>query len=198
MRVADRPSSPAAKIVAALDRLSRAQRSHRQATASRLGLTPLQADLLTILADGAPPEPEVGRLAAELGVAQPTVTDALVALERKGLIRREAHHGDRRRSVTRLTSKGENMATQVAAGDGALVAAVAGLDLEDQAAAVRTLVGLISRYLESGVITVARTCLTCRHHSRANDGSHYCALLDTALAQPELRVNCPEHELVSL
>src|SRR5690554_5404810 len=76
----------AVKMVAALDRLARAQRQLRQSAASRLGLTALQAELVTMLAAGPPPEHVVGELASELGVRQPTLTDSAAALERKGLL----------------------------------------------------------------------------------------------------------------
>lgn len=109
----DRPAALAARVGAALERLGRARRIHRQGVATAHGLTPLQLDLLATLADGPPPLPYVGELAAELGVAQPTVTDSLNALVRKGLVRRRRDDADARRSLLTLTRGGDRVVAEI-------------------------------------------------------------------------------------
>lgn len=188
----DRPAPLASKVATALDRLARARRIQRQAIATRQGVTPLQVELLTTLADGPPPPPLVGMLATEIGVAQPTITDSLRALERKGLVERHLDSDDARRTATRLTGAGRALVRDARAADADLVAAIGALPPGEQAVLLETLLGLIGRLVESGAITVARTCLTCRHHEY--DGvTHHCTLLAADLAPAELRVNCPEH-----
>lgn len=190
---ADRPEALPGKIAAALDRLARGQRAHRQAVATRHGLTPLQLDVLGALRDGPPPEPLVGLLATELGVAQPTVTDSVRALERKGLVRRHRDAHDGRRAALTLTAAGHRLASDLDVVDDALVHAAGALPLAVQEAVFEALLALIAHLVDTGAITVARTCLTCRYHH--HDGStHRCALLDVDLPRGELRVNCPEHQ----
>lgn len=50
----------------------------------------------------------------------------------------------------------------------------------------------------SGLITVARMCVTSRFFRRdvypAEASSHHCGLLDVPLGDSYLRVDCPEHE----
>lgn len=183
-----------ARVVAALDRLARGQRSHRQALASGHGLTPLQLELLATLAGGPPPEPLVGLLARELGVSQPTVTDSLLALERKGLLTRHRETADRRRTGVALTGAGARLVADVSSADRDLVDAVAALPRGDQETALEVVLTLIGRLVDTGVVQVARTCLTCRFHERGAGGDHRCALLDVDLPRAELRVNCPEHQ----
>lgn len=188
----DRPAGLAAKVAAALDRLARARRIHRQAIATDHGLTPLQVELLVAIADGPPPAPLVGLLATELGVAQPTVTDSLRALERKGLVARHRDATDARRAPARLTATGRAVVREVARGDADLADAIEALPVATQTGTLETLLGLIAHLVDTGAITVARTCLTCRHHE--HDGvTHRCTLLGAALTPAELRVNCPEH-----
>jgi DNA-binding MarR family transcriptional regulator len=184
---------PATKIVAALDRLARGQRAFRQTVAGPLGLTPLQIDVLATIGHGPPPEPLVGLLARELGVSQPTITDAVGALEAKGLVSRLPVIADRRRTAVVLTPAGTEMVDELAGSDAALVDAVAALSRDDQETALEALLGLIGRLVDAGIIDVARTCFTCRFHD-VNAGWHRCALLDVDLPPAELRVNCPEHQ----
>lgn len=186
----DRPEPLPTRVAAALDRIARARRVRRQAVATRHGLTPLQVELLTTLAGGPPPPPQVGLLAAEVGVAQPTATDSVRALERKGLVGR----GGGRRPALALTAAGRLLAEDLALADQDLVRAVEALPAAAQAATLEALLTLISRLVETGAVTVARTCLTCRFHE--HDGAvHRCTLLGADLPPADLRVNCPEHEL---
>ena len=63
------------------------------------------------------------------------------------------------------------------------------LDLVDQDQAQ------IARLQAAGVITVNRSCLSCRHYQPPGPRTRArCLLLATALADRDLRVDCPEHE----
>lgn len=182
------------KVVAALDRLARGVRAHRQAVASAAGITVLQAELLRTLADGQPPAAFAGPLATELGVSQPTVSDSLAALERKGYVRRVPTPQDRRRSTFVLTDSGAGLAAELARLDEALLAGVSRMDVPDQDNLLAALLSLIASLLENGVLAVARTCPTCRFFAEGADGPR-CALLQVELAPADLRVNCPDHQL---
>ncbi len=192
--VDDRNDRVAVKIVAAMDRLARGRRSHRQAIASHHGLTPLQLDLLTTLADGPPPEPLVGRLARELGVSQPTITDSLGALEHKELVTRDRDDADRRRTAVALTAVGSDLVDRLRAAERELVHRVGALHHSDQEAILEGLLTLIARHVDAGHIAVARTCMTCHFHQPTPTGGHRCTLLELDLPPADLRVNCPEHE----
>ena len=194
MTLADPPDELPVRIIAALDRLTRAQRAHRRVTAERLGLTPLQIELLRTLAGGVPPVPVIGQLAAEVAVSQPTVTDSIRTLERKGLIVRRRDPADARRTRVVLTAVGLEVASAVEASDEHLVDAVAGLNRGQQETTLETLLALIARLVETGTITVTRTCLTCRFHEPTGPTGHHCTLLASDLPVAELRVNCAEHQ----
>lgn len=183
------------KLVAALDRLARAQRKHLQAAATELGLTPLQAELLTVLADGPPPELVVGELARELGVRQPTLTESAAALERKGLIVRSRSLADRRRTHLELTATGHEVVAGLAAAKAEMVKAVAVMPRAERTSTYVSTLGLIRTLVDAGLIDVARTCLTCKFMAvdEATSARH-CTLLDMALPDGALRVDCPEHE----
>jgi DNA-binding MarR family transcriptional regulator len=189
----DRPTDLPGKIVAALDRLARGHRRHQQAVASQHGLTPLQLELLTTLAAGPPPEPLVGLLARELSVTQPTVTDALLALERKGLLTRRGDAADRRRTTVALTAAGRRIVEAVSGADQRLRDGAAALDRSIQETTLGALLHLIGHLVDVGIIDVARTCLTCRYHEEIAAQGHFCTLLEVDLPPAELRVNCADH-----
>lgn len=189
----DRPPDLPGRIVAALDRIARGIRSHRQQVATASGLTPLQAELLRVVVDGTPPEAATGALAVELGVRQPTISDSLDALEHKGLIVRAPSPSDRRRSIATPTDSGRSRADDLRAADGRLRDVVASLPEAEQERVLGMLLALIEGMLDRGVIDVARTCTTCRFFRSDRDGIH-CALLRIPLRPALLRVNCPEHE----
>ncbi len=183
------------KIVAGLDRLARGMRAHRQAISSAAGITVLQAELLRTLADGQPPPAFTGPLATELAVSQPTVSDSLAALERKGFVVRAATPSDRRRSTYLLTPAGADLAAQLTRLDDALLTGAGRLSTAEQEQLFSGLIALIGSLLDGGVLSVARTCPSCRFFD--DDGnSRRCNLLQVELRPRDYRVNCPEHEAV--
>ena len=72
-----------------------------------------------------------------------------------------------------------------------------GVDAGMKAQALRFLLDLVAHLRESGVISVARTCLTCVFYvPDAHEGTpepHHCRLLDTPFGDDRLRVDCAEH-----
>ena len=190
-------NDPATKLAAALDQLARARRLHRQGIATARGLSPLQLDIMQALVAGGPSAGAVGSLARELGVSQPTMSDAVKALERKSLVARSTQAGGRPRGLLTVTDAG----VTAAAFEDPVVAIARDLPAagsfynyfdsrEDLLAAT---LAIIAGLLELGVITVARNCLTCSFH-RHDAGGHHCQLLEIDLAPADLRVTCPDHE----
>lgn len=182
------------KVLAAVERLGRALRAARQQVATRHELSLLGLSVIEILADGRPRR--VGDLAAELDVSQPTVSDAVATLDKRGLISRDRDPADLRTTLVSLTGTGETVAANIAAELRPVLAAEAGTTAE-RATTLRVLLGEIARLQHAGVITVNRSCLTCRHYQPPGTRTRArCLLLGTALRDQDLRVDCGEHEPV--
>ncbi|WP_238011056.1 MarR family transcriptional regulator [Dactylosporangium sp. AC04546] len=106
-----------------------------------LDLTPSDLNALANLADGTPRT--VSRLGADVGTRPATLTGILDRLERRGLITRAMHPGDRRSVRIELTEAGAETAAQVrAAMDELERRALAGLPPETLAAALAVLAAL--------------------------------------------------------
>jgi DNA-binding MarR family transcriptional regulator len=160
------------------------------------GLTPTQAQALaTLAARGAH---RVGELARTLGVTQPTASDAVAALVRKGLVARERDSADGRAARLTATSAGTRRAAESAEWPDALLAAVDALSAEDQASLLRGLSAVIRELQQRGEIPVQRMCVTCRYfrphvHAEA-ERPHHCAFVDAPFGDRALRLDCADHE----
>ena len=137
-------------------------------------------------------------ISSQLGVSQPTVTDSVAALERKGLVDRRSAPEDRRAVLLRLTVAGHSA---LRAGDviqGVAERAVSALPSDRQEELLVTLISMIRQLQEAGDIPIQRMCVSCRHfrpNARADaDRPHHCAFVDAAFGAQDLRVDCREHE----
>jgi DNA-binding MarR family transcriptional regulator len=184
-------------LAAGLSKIALAMRHHAWATTSKRGLTPTQAQVLAVLAGRREESLTVSRLASELAVTQPTISEAVAALTRKGLVQRDRSESDRRRVCVRLTRTGRSEADASALWPDALQAAVDSLDDRERGVMTRAVIKMIRTLQETGRIPVARMCPTCVHF-RPNVHAdparpHHCAYVDAPLGDAGLRLDCPDH-----
>jgi DNA-binding MarR family transcriptional regulator len=186
------------KLVAALERVGQALRVELRERAAEEGLTPTQAQIVLRLGSERPGRRRVGALAAALDVRQPTISDAVAALERKRLVERRPDSADARAATLRLTARGLAVAHRLGGWDERARAELQLLPDEARQRSLSLLLDLIARLQRAGVVSVARTCPTCRFFrfvERPGVASpHHCALLDMPLGPGDLRLDCPEHE----
>jgi DNA-binding MarR family transcriptional regulator len=189
------------KIVASLERLSQALRVLLREEAQEHGLSPIQAQFLVHLLFHGFGLRRVGRLAREFDLTRATVSDAVSSLEKKGLVEREHWPEDKRVATLRLTPAGKEVARSLATWANAIEELLASSPPEEKEVVMRFLMRLVASLQRFGVVTVARTCVSCRFFrpdAHPGEGSpHHCALLDLPLARSDLRIDCPEHELAA-
>ncbi len=189
------------KIVASLERLSQVFGVLLREEAQEHDLSPIQARFLVHLLHHGAALRRVSRLAREFDLTQATVSDAVGSLRKKGLVFKEPWPDDRRVATLRLTPAGERTARELALWANVVEEHLRGCPPAEKEVVMRFLMGFISSLQTSGLITVARMCLTCRffrpnaHPDAASP--HHCALLDAPLAVTDLRTDCPEHELAA-
>jgi DNA-binding MarR family transcriptional regulator len=182
------------KIAGALERLSQAVRVLLQDAAQDYGLSPTQIHILVRLGTRGDLG-RVGWLADEFNLSQPTISDAVAALESKGLVAKRRASTDGRAYTIVVTAAGTGVIRRLGTWNRALRDAVEEAADEDKPAVMRFLFGIIAALQEQGVITVARMCITCRYFERSRSAKkpHYCGLLRMPLPETELRIDCPEH-----
>jgi DNA-binding MarR family transcriptional regulator len=182
------------KLVGALDRAGHALDAELRRSARAAGLTGTQARVLLRLSAEPVERRRVGALAAEFDVRQPTVSDAVSALERKGLVRRRAARDDARAVDLELTGRGRRVAAAIGDWDERVRVSLSELARERKEAALSLLLDLLGDLNRKGVIAEARMCTTCRFFRRQAESPPYCELLEIELEPADLRVDCPEHE----
>jgi DNA-binding MarR family transcriptional regulator len=186
-----------AKIVAALERLGQVFRVLLRERAQEYGLSPIQARFLVYLLYHDVELRRVSQLAKEFDLTQATVSDAVASLEEKGLIGREPWPEDGRVMTLRLSPEGEMVGAGLSTWADTLKEHLDLCPPEEREAVMRFLMSLIGSLQSSGIITVARMCVTCRFfHQDAHPGDrspHHCRLLDIPLGGSDLRIDCPEH-----
>ncbi|MGD9537090.1 MAG: MarR family winged helix-turn-helix transcriptional regulator [Alphaproteobacteria bacterium] len=190
------PDSAERRIVIGLSKIGLTLRSIMWAKGQTSGLTPTQAQILAVLDSRGPLR--VSAIATDLGVRQPTATEAVSALVRKGYVSKSLDSNDRRAVILMLTTEGQAAARQTASWPEAMLGAAGELDAAEQAALLRGLTKIIRTLQERGEIAPCRICVTCRYfcpHAYADPAApHRCALVDAAFGDRDLRMDCAEHE----
>jgi DNA-binding MarR family transcriptional regulator len=191
------PGQPLAqRVTTGLAKVGIALKQQAWAEAGDRGLTPTQAQVLALLRAN-PGGLRLGALAAQLGVTQPTASDCVAAVQRKGLVAKAPLAGDGRAVVVRLTPAGAREAAAAAAWPDFLLEAVGELSAAEQAAFLRALVTMIRTLQVRGRIPVARMCVSCRFFQPFRHDNptrpHHCAFVDAPFGDGELRLDCPDH-----
>jgi DNA-binding transcriptional ArsR family regulator len=171
---AHQQGSMGSKIVVALERISEAFRVLLWNEGKAEGLSPLQVQLLIFLLHH--PEGDkrkVGHLAAEFNMTK----------------------ADQRSFSLALSPEGETLARRASHFSSEIQTPIERLSENDQANLLLHLLGIIKHLNRAGVITVQRMCYNCAHY-RIQGNGHFCQLMNTPLQASELRVDCPEHEVV--
>ncbi|GMV31634.1 MAG: hypothetical protein AMXMBFR59_37590 [Rhodanobacteraceae bacterium] len=197
MKSPDGPPPIDERIREALSRLATALRSDDWLRARAAGINPTQYAILECLhgrADGL----GVKDIAFQLGVAQPTATDSIAALERKALVVKHASPTDRRAVHVAITQDGHDALRAGESVGGVAAAATAALSAADKEALLVLLVAMIRQLQEADAIPIQRMCVSCRHfrpyaHSDAAR-PHHCTLVDASFGQRDLRIDCRDHE----
>lgn len=198
METPKNPLSINDRIREGLSRVAMAMRIDEWNKAKATGLNPTQLAILGLLEGRGPDGLGVKDVAAHLGVSQPTATDSINALERKGLLEKRTDAADRRAVRVAVTEEGRRTLREAEGRKSLAEKAVAALDETAQADLLLTLVKLIRHLQEAGAIPVQRMCVTCRHFAPFAHADaarpHHCHFVDAAFGQPDLRIDCREHE----
>ncbi|MFS8047619.1 MarR family winged helix-turn-helix transcriptional regulator [Rhizobium sp. BR 314] len=165
--------------------------------AKTTALNPTQFAILSLLAARARTGLAVKEIAAHLGVSQPTATDSINALERKGYLRKTPDPRDGRAVSIGLTPEGSEALLAGKAEDGLTAQAVEALDGGEQEDLLLCLIKMIRHLQERDAIPVQRMCVTCRFFSpyahSDSERPHHCHFVDAPFGQSELRVDCQDH-----
>jgi DNA-binding MarR family transcriptional regulator len=188
----------ASRIATGLHKIGLAMKQQAWQQANEEGLSATQGQILAALAThGALTGTELGQ---RLGVTLPTISDSVRVLVEKTLVTKSPDRRHPRASLLTPTKKGAQLGARARSWPEFMAAAVAGLSAEEQRAFFSGVVKMICTLQEQGLIPVSGMCVTCAHfrpNVRPGASPHHCALVDAPLADDQVRLDCPEHELAA-
>ena len=187
------------RLATGLYKLGLAVKHHERQQALEAGLSPTQAQILTLLAAEGQRTPS--DVASVLGLSLPSVSDSLTALVAKGLVVRQPSPSHHRATLLQLTRTGRAAARRAMRWPEFLAAGIETLTETQQESLLAVLVSLLRSLQEDGQIPPQRMCVTCtffRPNVHAGARPHHCAFVDAPMAASHLRLVCDEHELASV
>lgn len=184
------------RIVVALERISEAFRVLLWNESKENSLSPIQIQILIFIHFHTLEKCKVGYLADEFNMTKATISDSVRVLLAKELVRKETDHIDTRSYTLSLTEEGKKVAQKASFFASSIEQPIEKLTQEQKTKMLNGLLKLIYDLNKSGIITIQRMCFTCSFYNVEN-GIHYCNLLKKKLAESEIRVDCPEHEIIT-
>lgn len=188
--------STESKIVVALERISEAFRVLLWNESKDNALSPIQIQLLIFIHFHSREKCKVSYMADEFNMTKATISDSVRVLLSKKLVTKETDPIDSRSYTLLLTEKGKQITTKAAFFTSPLEKPIEKLTKEQKEVILNGLLRMIYDLNKAGIITIQRMCFTCSHYE-VNNGIHFCNLLQTKLAETEIRVDCPEHEEIA-
>jgi len=190
------------KIAVGFERISQILKTLIWNESKTSGLSPIQIQFMVALAFDAKRDWTIGELASRFQLTPATVSDALTALEEKDLVRRMRGKEDKRTVYLSPTSEGKRLAKRLGGWMNVLQEYVAQLGREEKAVLLKSLMQLIYRFQQEGLISTAQICTTCTYFRpnvhKSTTKPHHCAYIDIAFGDAELRIDCPDHAAVNL
>ncbi len=184
------------RIVVALERIAEAFRVLLWNESKENSLSPIQIQLLIFLLFHTREKCKISYLADEFNMTKATISDSVRMLLSKELVARETDVNDTRSYTLSLTPKGKQIAKKASFFASSIEKPIDHLTEEQKTAILNGLLTMIYDLNKAGVITTQRMCFTCAYY-KAGKGTHHCNLLNTKLTETEIRVDCPEHEMMA-
>ncbi len=190
--------SVAHHVVTGLTKISLALKSHAWQEGEGRGLTPTQAQILTLLRLRSTGGVRLTELANALAVSLATTSEAVDALVRKDFVQKARHLEDKRVLALTLTEAGSREADHVAGWPDFLLKAVDALSPDEQTAFLTGLIKMIRTLQVQGQIPVSQMCVTCRFFQpnvyADPERPHHCAFVNAPFGDRQLRLSCSDHE----
>jgi DNA-binding MarR family transcriptional regulator len=186
------------RIAQGLGKIGLALRHKSWESGGEQGLTPTQAQILTLVVQ-APRRPS--DVADHLALTRPTVSNSVAALVAKGLVEKHADSEDARATWLHPTRAGRRRAAATESWTDFLASAADALTPAERESFYAGLVAMIRTLQERGAVPLSGMCTSCVHFEpNAHPGAeapHHCRFVDAPLAASDLRLDCPDQERAS-
>jgi DNA-binding MarR family transcriptional regulator len=185
------------KIVAALEKISEVFRVLLWTEAKEHKLSPIQMQLLIFIKyHNNDKQRRIASMAREFNLTKATISDSIKVLEQKGLIKRTDDILDSRSFNFSLTDQGMKLTGMIENFTLPLDGAIATLAPDKKEQFLLSVLDLIFRLNQTGIISTQRMCYNCFYYNGDKAQTHFCNLMQKPLAIDELRIECPEHRSI--
>lgn len=180
------------KIIVAFEKITQAFRVMLWNESKKHQLSPIQVQILVFLLHHDSTKNTISYLANEFHMTKATISDSIKTLEQKKLVSKFLNSSDGRSYSINLTDLGKKTALETSKFTTNLLPAIA--PITDKEDFLKNLFQIIQHLNESNIVTIQRMCFTCQYYrENYNNAQHYCKLMDTAIQNHEIRLDCPEH-----
>lgn len=177
-------------LIEYIDRISHLLRSLAR---SKYGLQPVQLSILRYLNRANRYSNTPLGIADYLGLTRGTVSQSLIVLENKNLIRKSPDKKDGRVVHIIPTRAGLRLVDK-AAPERAVVKALDGLSEEDQNSLLEPLRRLLISMQRDNGMRAFGECHTCRYNTKRENEKYFCELTQENLTPEDIHLICREHE----
>jgi hypothetical protein len=132
-------------------------------------------------------------MAREFNLTKATISDSIKVLEQKGLIKRTDDAFDCRSFNFSLTDEGMKLTGMIENFTLPLDGAIATLSTPQKEQLLLSVLDLIYRLNQNGIISTQRMCYNCFYYNGDRQQLHHCNLMQKPLIVDELRIECSEH-----
>ena len=182
------------KILKGLEKLARINRMFLWERGKELGITPLQLEIINFIGSHPPEMGRVGVIAREIGVAPPTITDAVKTLIRKGLLKKKEMKEDKRKKILYLTRRGEEITQKFSRWEETFLRYIQDIPYHLKSNVWKFLLQLILRLQKEGIISPSRICFNCENFMPGakphSSQPHLCLLTGIFLAEEDMEIEC--------
>jgi DNA-binding MarR family transcriptional regulator len=189
-------------IILALERISLVFRNLLWEHSKKEGLSPIQIQFLLFIYSHSRQYSSVSEIARTFNLTAATVSDAVAALERKGLVQKLVSRRDKRMYPLALTRSGRQMSLTLMNWYQPLLPYLQQFTEQSREQSMRFLLQLLNALQPDETRETIKTCLFCGHFREKNSDqeplSPYCILRNVPLNEGEFRLNCAEFQQADL
>lgn len=182
------------KLIILIEKISQIIRYIQREISKKTKVSPLMIQIMEYVYKKEKIMNTPAKIAEELGIKRPTITDSLKILIKKGYIKEIPYEKDKRYKILFLTQKGRNFLEDRNLNYKKILEdSIKSLKESEKKDLFLYLVKFVANLNRKGILPIASICFNCENFERnkfKGDKPHYCKILKKRMGESEIKVNC--------